>query len=240
MGMAFRTANQIHWGAVPTSVPAIWVVGMPPNMLSVQCGTSPSRRWTSRASLDMPTLFWMSPWLRSLPSNTIGENNMDAAKNITTTEMRWGSADGNRERKSKDVMPCKLGRDRLRQRGGRAGIQSFTSSKSTYSPSRESSARRCAPEELVRVEEASVNRPRRPPNTRSSQRQMNHTATMYNSVRNSPANMLRRSTYLLKYKLRSLYTLRKNGSRRLGMNRMASPVDFISGPSSFFTLGNLE
>ena len=46
--------------------------------------------------------------------------------------------------------------------------------------------------------------------------------------------------YLLKYKFRSLYTLRKNGSCKSGMNRMPSPVDFISGPNSLLTSGNFS
>ena len=86
-----------------------------------------------------------------------------------------------------------------------------------------------------------VNRPAcLPPNARSSHLQMTHTPTMYKIVLNKPANMMRSSAYLLKYKLRSLYTFLKKGSFKSGMNRMASPVDFISGPSSFFTLGNFE
>src|ERR1700744_4172811 len=45
--------------------------------------------------------------------------------------------------------------------------------------------------------------------------------------------------YLERYILLSLYSFRKPGSRRSLMNRIASPVDFISGPSSIFTPGNL-
>src|SRR5580658_184059 len=48
-----------------------------------------------------------------------------------------------------------------------------------------------------------------------------------------------RHIYLLRYILRSLYNCRKLGSRKSLMNRMASPVDFISGPSSLLTPGNL-
>lgn len=46
--------------------------------------------------------------------------------------------------------------------------------------------------------------------------------------------------YLLRYKLRSLYTLRKKESRKSGMKRMPSPVDFISGPNSLLTSGNFS
>src|SRR5579863_6250640 len=46
--------------------------------------------------------------------------------------------------------------------------------------------------------------------------------------------------YLLRYMLLSLYNLRKLGSRRFFIKRIASPVDFISGPSSLLTPGNLS
>src|SRR5688500_13710143 len=45
--------------------------------------------------------------------------------------------------------------------------------------------------------------------------------------------------YLLRYMLRSLYNCLKYGSRKSLMNRIASPVLFISGPSSLLTPGNL-
>ena len=186
------------------SVPVIWMVGIPPNMLSVQCGTSPSRRCTSRASLDMPMLFWMSPCCNSLSSSITGDSNMDAAKNITTTDMVWGRAAGSHERKSKEVMNGKLGRVRASTRSSSRGNHSFTSSKSTYSPSFESSARRGPFLGDGGGAAAPPNLPRLPPKARSSQRQMNQTPTMYTTVRSSPKNMRRRSTYLLKYRFRSL------------------------------------
>src|SRR6476659_7838353 len=47
-------------------------------------------------------------------------------------------------------------------------------------------------------------------------------------------------TYLLKYILLSLYNCLKYGSRRSLIKRIASPVDFISGPSSLLTPGNFS
>ena len=61
MGIKARKVFHTVLGAVSTPGPVIWTVGMPPNMASVHCGTSPSTRSKSRASLDMPMLFWMSP-----------------------------------------------------------------------------------------------------------------------------------------------------------------------------------
>ena len=158
-------------------------------------------------------------------------------KNIAKTATACGNKDGKRERKeSVVVIRGKL----LRERGDWG--QSFNSSKSTYSPSLESSGLTW---ELPPFEEEGEdggrwppNRPERPPTVRSNQRQMNHTAMMYAKVRSKPNNIC--SGYLLRYKLRSLYTFLKNGSRRLGMKRMASPVDFISGPNSLLTLGNFS
>jgi hypothetical protein len=48
------------------------------------------------------------------------------------------------------------------------------------------------------------------------------------------------SFYLLRYMLFFLYKSRKLGSYKSLINRMASPVDFISGPSSRLTFGNLS
>ena len=123
---------------------------------------------------------------------------MDAAKNITTTEIKCGTALGSSERKSMELMPrkvtvrCPLGPD--------AESISFTSSKSMYSPSLESSARRAFPSDEGGGWGSSAKPRGIPPATKapSSQRQMNHTPTMYTTVRSSPKNMRRRSAYLLK------------------------------------------
>jgi hypothetical protein len=98
-------------------------------------------------------------------------------KNIAKTATACGNKDGKRERKeSVVVIRGKL----LRERGDWG--QSFNSSKSTYSPSLESSGLAW---ELPPFEEGEEdggrwppNRPERPPTVRSNQRQMNHTAMM--------------------------------------------------------------
>ena len=46
--------------------------------------------------------------------------------------------------------------------------------------------------------------------------------------------------YLLKYRFLSAYTFLKKGSFKSLINCIASPVDFISGPNSLFTLGNFS
>ena len=46
--------------------------------------------------------------------------------------------------------------------------------------------------------------------------------------------------YFERYILLSLYSCLKYGSFRSLIKRIASPVDFISGPSSLFTPGNLS